>query len=72
MANGRWEDYAGSSREFDRWLKANAILGSIVASAILGASLAGLYSEPRNGATELSSVNKTVMHPGQAERAAHQ
>jgi len=64
MANDRWEDYAESSREFDRWLKANAILGSIVATAILGAALAGIYSEPRNGATELSSVNKTVMQAG--------
>jgi hypothetical protein len=64
MANGRWEDYAGSSRDFDRWLKANAILGSIVAIAILGAALAGLYSEARNGASELSSVNKTVMQAG--------
>ena len=64
MANGRFEDYAGSSRDFDRWLKANAFLGSIVATAILGAALAGLYSEPRSGATEVSSVNKTVIQPG--------
>ena len=64
MANDRWEGYPESSREFDRWLKANAILASIVATAILGAALAGIYSEPRNGATELSSVNKTVMQAG--------
>jgi hypothetical protein len=67
MANGRWEDYAGSPREFDRWLKANAILGSLLAIAILGAALAGLYSAPRNGPTALSSVN--VMQSEHAERA---
>jgi hypothetical protein len=44
-------------RKFDGWLKANAILGSILASALLATALAGLYSSPPNGATEFSSVN---------------
>jgi hypothetical protein len=54
MANGRWEE---SPREFDRWLKANAIVGSLLAIAMLGAALAGLFSAPPNGPTEFSSVN---------------
>ena len=57
----------GVPREFDRWLKANAILGSLLAIAMLGAALAGLYSAPPNGPTEFSSVN--VMQHGHAERA---
>jgi hypothetical protein len=64
MGNSVWRNYLTKPHEFDSWVKANAILGSIVATAILGAALAGLYSGPRNGATELSSVNKTVMQAG--------
>ena len=27
MGNGVWRDYPSNPREFDRWLKANAVLG---------------------------------------------
>jgi hypothetical protein len=58
MANGSWRDYLLHPREFDRWLKANAVGGSILAIAMLAMALAGLYSAgPPNGATEFSSVN---------------
>jgi hypothetical protein len=58
MANGSWRDYLLHPREFDRWLKVNAIGGSILSLAILAMALAGLYSAgPPNGATEFSSVN---------------
>jgi hypothetical protein len=58
MANDPWRDYLGSPREFDRWLNANAVLGSILAIAIIAMALAGLYSAgPPDGATELSSVH---------------
>ena len=58
MGNGLWRDYLRNPpREGDRWLKANAILGSILAIAMLAMALAGLYSAGPNGATEISSVN---------------
>jgi uncharacterized iron-regulated membrane protein len=58
MGNGLWRDfYLKNQRECDRWLKANAVLGSILAIAMLAMALAGLYSAGPNGATEISSVN---------------
>jgi hypothetical protein len=57
MANGRWRDYFGSPG-FDRWLDANAVLGSLLAIAILAMAVAGLYlGPPEQAATEFSSVN---------------
>jgi hypothetical protein len=59
MANGRWRDYLGCSREFDRWLDANAFLGSLLAIGMLAMALAGLYyGAPLDGSTEFSSVNE--------------
>jgi hypothetical protein len=58
MANGRWRDHLSNPREFNKWLKANAIVGSILPIAMLAMALAGLYSAgSSNGATEFSSVN---------------
>ncbi len=53
MVNGRdW-----NPRELDRWLKANAVLGSILAIGMLAMALGGLNPAARpDGATELSSV----------------
>jgi hypothetical protein len=46
-----------NSFEFDEWLKANAILGSILAVGILAMGLASLYSAgPADRATEFSSI----------------
>jgi hypothetical protein len=54
MGNGR--DYLRNPREFDRWLKANAVLGSILAIGMLMMVLAGLNSAGHDVATELSTV----------------
>jgi hypothetical protein len=56
MGNGVWRNYPSNPREFDGWLKANAILGSILAVGILAMALAGLYSS--DTATEFSSVTR--------------
>jgi hypothetical protein len=57
MGNDFRRDYSKSPRDFDGWLKANAVLGSILATGILAMALAGLYSAGRpDGATEFSSV----------------
>jgi hypothetical protein len=53
MGNGIWRDYARNPREFDGWLKANAVVGSILAIGMLAAALAGLNTGRPDGATEL-------------------
>jgi hypothetical protein len=45
-----------SSPGFDRWLKANAAVGSILAIGVLAMALAGLYSPPPDRVTEFSSI----------------
>ena len=58
MENGIRPDDPRNAPEFDGWLKANTVLGSILAIGILAMALAGLYSVGRlDGATELSSVS---------------
>ena len=53
MRNG----YPRNPHEFDRWLKANAILSSLLAIGMLAMALAALNPMARpDGATELSSV----------------
>ena len=57
MGNGIWRDYLRNPREFDGWLKANAVLGSMLAIGILVMALGGLNSAGRHDeATVLSSV----------------
>jgi len=52
-------DYLTNPRAIDGWLKANAVLGSILAVAILGAALASVFTvTEHHGATEVSSVNR--------------
>jgi hypothetical protein len=54
---GSKRDYPRNACEFDGWLNANAVIGSIVAIAVLGMAVAGLFSEGRpDAATEFSSV----------------
>jgi hypothetical protein len=48
MGKRVWRDNPRNSRDFDRWLKANA---AILAIGILGMALAGLYSAGRPSAT---------------------
>ena len=50
-------NYLRNPREFDGWLKANAVLSSMFAIGMLAMALAGLNLAARSdGATELSSV----------------
>jgi hypothetical protein len=51
MPNSVWRN------EFDSWIRANAILGAILAIGIVALALGGLYFPgPVDGVTELSSV----------------
>jgi len=53
MAN----DYLRNPHEFDMWLKANAVLGSLLAIGILAMALAGLNTAAQSdGAAELAGV----------------
>ena len=50
-------DYLRNPHEFDRWLKANAVLGSLLAIGMLAMALAALNPAARpDGAPELASV----------------
>ena len=61
MGNGLWRDFylKNNQRECDRWLKANAVLGSILAIAMLAMAVVGHYSAGPNGATEISAVQRS-------------
>jgi hypothetical protein len=50
------KDDPRSSPGFDRWLKANAVVGSILAIGMLAMALAGLYSPLPDRVTEFSSI----------------
>ena len=50
--------YLTNPRDFDGWLKANVLVGSIVAVAILTMALAALYSGGGSNQIELSSVSR--------------
>ena len=50
------KDDPRSSPGFDRWLKANIVVGSILSIGILAMALVGLYSPPPDRATEFSSI----------------
>ena len=50
--------YLTNPRDFDWWLKANVLVGSIVAIAILTMALAALYSGDGSNQIELSSVSR--------------
>jgi hypothetical protein len=60
VGNELWRDfYFKNPRECDRWLRANAVLGSILAIAMLAMALVGHYSAGPNGATEISAVKRS-------------
>jgi uncharacterized iron-regulated membrane protein len=61
VGNGLWRDFylKNNQRECDRWLKANAVLGSILAIAMLAMAVVGHYSAGPNGATEISAVKRS-------------
>ena len=43
MGNSVWRNYLTKPHEFDSWVKANAVVGSILAIGMLTMALAGLY-----------------------------
>jgi len=45
MRNGIGREYLNNPRQFDGWLRANAVLGLVLAIGMLAMALAGLYSE---------------------------
>jgi hypothetical protein len=50
-------DYPRNPHEFDMWLKANAVIGSLLAIGMLAMALAGINpAAPPDGATELAGV----------------
>ena len=50
--------YLTNPRDFDRWLRANVLVGSIVAIVILTMALAALYSGDGSNQIERSSVGR--------------
>lgn len=49
-----------SSPGFDRWLKANVVVGSILSIGMIAMAVAGHYSAGHpNGATEISAVQRS-------------
>jgi hypothetical protein len=48
--------YLRDPHRFDRWLKANAVLGSLLAIGMLAMAVAGLNFARSDDATEFSSV----------------
>jgi hypothetical protein len=61
MRNRIGRDYLRNPRQFDGWLRANAVLGLVLAIGMLAMALAGLYSEApvdvANVASDFSSVD---------------
>ncbi|MGB8245711.1 MAG: hypothetical protein WCF76_17725 [Pseudolabrys sp.] len=58
MRHDLFRKYLTNPRDFDGWLKANVLVGSIVAVAILTMAVATLYSSGGSNQIELSSVNR--------------
>jgi hypothetical protein len=57
MRNSTWRNYLTNPHEFDGWVKANAVVGSMLAIGMVVMALAGLYfAGPHDGMTVFSSV----------------
>jgi hypothetical protein len=56
MGKRMLRDYQRNPREFDGWLKANAVIGSVLAIGLLAVAVASLNSAgPPDAGIELSS-----------------
>ena len=55
MGKRMLRDYQRNSREFDGWLKANAVIGSVLAIGLLAVAVAGLNAGRPDAGIELSS-----------------
>ena len=58
MRHDLFRKYLTNPRDFECWLKANVLVGSIVAIAILTMALAAFYSGDGSNQIELSSVSR--------------
>ena len=58
MRHDLLREYLTNPRDFDGWLKANVVVGSIVAVLVLTMALAGLYSGGGSNEIELSSAHR--------------
>jgi hypothetical protein len=57
MGRATRREYQQNPRDFDGWVKANTLLGSMLAIGMVAMALAGLNSaRPPDAATEFSSV----------------
>jgi hypothetical protein len=55
MRNSTWRNYLTNPHEFDGWVKANAVVGSMLAIGMVVMALAGLYfAGPHDGMTVFS------------------
>jgi hypothetical protein len=60
MGRATRREYQKNTRDFDGWVKANTLLGSILAIGMVAMALAGLNSAgPPDAATEFSSVTSS-------------
>jgi hypothetical protein len=57
MGYSIWRKYLTNPHEFDGWVKANAVVGSILAIGMLAMALAGFYvAGPPDRVMEFSSI----------------
>ena len=64
MGNATRREYQRNPQNFDRWVEANTVFGSILAIGILAMALAGLNAAgPPYAATEFSSVTASFAVP---------
>ena len=55
MGKRMLRDYQRNPREFDGWLEANAVIGSVLAIGLLAVAVAGLNAGRPDAGIELSS-----------------
>jgi hypothetical protein len=56
MRHDLLREYLTNPRDFDRWLKANVFVGSILTALLLTMALAGLYSGVRKRSNFRASI----------------
>jgi hypothetical protein len=68
VGNATKREYQRNPQNFDRWVEANTVFGSILAIGMLAMALAGLNAAGRpDAAIELSSVTRSIAAPTTAE-----
>ena len=62
---------ADDSREFDRWIRANAIIGSLLAAGLLAMAVAGAPSAGPGEATTAANSNGSEVGASAQSRLTH-